>query len=77
MAVLASCIGGSALAQERVPITPEERNQYVISVRAGAVNVVEGDVTYKGISGNWNMLIAGDNLNNGNREKTGLDGRAA
>ncbi|HSE98029.1 MAG TPA: FecR domain-containing protein [Blastocatellia bacterium] len=66
---------GSALAQERIPLSAQERNHYVVSAKAGAVNIVEGDVTFKGKNGAWDMLVAGDDLNNGNRVKTGADGR--
>ncbi|HWP42058.1 MAG TPA: FecR domain-containing protein, partial [Blastocatellia bacterium] len=76
LAVLIFGLTGSALSQERRPISPQERNQYVISVRAGAVNIVEGDVTFQNENGKWDLLIAGDSLSDGNRVKTGQDGRA-
>jgi hypothetical protein len=75
-AFLLFSMAGSGLAQERIPLSAQERNQYVVSVRAGGVNIVEGDVTFKGKTGEWDLLIAGDTLSNGNRVKTGSDGRA-
>ena len=75
-ALLVFSMAGSGLAQERIPLSAQERNQYVVSVRAGGVNIVEGDVTFKGKTGEWDLLIAGDTLSNGNRVKTGADGRA-
>jgi FecR-like protein len=73
LAVLA--FSGTCLAQDRKPLPPTERNMYVVSAKAGAVNIVEGVASYKRDADNWDMLIAGDDLKNGDAVKTGSDGR--
>lgn len=50
-------------------------DNYLVSARAGGVNLVQGDVTYKGSKTEWDMLIAGDELNDGDIVKTGNNGR--
>lgn len=50
--------------------------QYTVSAKAGAVNIAEGDIAYKRGQGDWDMLIAGDDLRSGDAVKTGPAGRA-
>jgi hypothetical protein len=50
--------------------------QYTVSAKAGAVNIAEGDIAYKRDQGDWDMLIAGDDLRSGDAVKTGNGGRA-
>jgi hypothetical protein len=71
---------GGALAQDRKPISIEEKRRMVVSVRAGEVNLVEGDVSVK--SGNsksdqdWSLLVPGDVVKEGDAVKTGPGSRA-
>lgn len=76
MALLVFSIAGPALAQERTVIPAQERNQYLVSIKAGAVNMVEGNVTFRREGGEWDPLIAGESLSDGYGVKTGSDGRA-
>lgn len=50
--------------------------QYTVSAKAGAVNIAEGDIACKRGQGDWDMLIAGDDLRSGDVVKTGQAGRA-
>ncbi len=50
--------------------------QYTVSAKAGAVNIAEGDIACKRGQGDWDMLIAGDDLRSGDAVKTGQAGRA-
>lgn len=55
----------------------QTRDVRVISVRAGGVNFVSGDVTFKAEQkGGWQRLAATHNLDSGFRVKTGADGLA-
>ena len=67
---------GSVAAQNRKPVPPDEQSQYVVSAKAGVINVIEGDVAVKRDKADWNKLITGDELNKGDRIRTGADGRA-
>jgi hypothetical protein len=76
---------GSAIAQDRKPLPPGEQTNYVVSAKAGVANIIEGDVTViraksdlnKLITkANWDKLITGDDLREGDTVKTGADGRA-
>jgi FecR protein len=67
---------GSAIAQNRKPLPPDEQTKYVVSAKAGVVNMIEGDVTYKHEKADWDKLITGDDLRDGDTVKTGSDGRA-
>ncbi len=51
-------------------------SQYTVSAKAGAVNIAEGDIAYKRDQGDWDLLIAGDDLRSGDVVRTGLSGRA-
>ena len=37
--------GGATLAQDRKPLSPDEQNRYVVSAKAGVINLVDGEVT--------------------------------
>ena len=65
----------SAFAQDRKPLSPEDENQYVISAKAGGVNIVEGSASFKRGKSDWDILIAGDELRPGDSVKTDADGR--
>ena len=65
----------SAFAQDRKALTPEDENQYVISAKAGGVNIVEGNASFKRGKSDWDVLIAGDELRPGDSVKTEADGR--
>jgi hypothetical protein len=67
---------GSAFAQDRKPLPPDEQNKYVISAKAGVINLIEGDVSYKRDKADWSNLLTGDELREGDTVRTGADGRA-
>ena len=50
--------------------------KYLITAKAGGVNLVEGDVTISRVSGRSGILIKGDEVQIGERVTTGNDGRA-
>ena len=68
----------SVLAQDRKPIPPDEMSTYVVSAKAGVVNVVEGaaTVTRAVPFASPEMLISGDELRVGDTVKTGAGSRA-
>lgn len=68
----------SVLAQDRRPIPRGEMDKYVISARAGVVNLVEGDarVIRARPFAIPEILISGDELQSGDMVKTGTSGRA-
>jgi hypothetical protein len=68
-------VAASVQAQGRKPLSSDEQSQYVVSAKAGVVNIVEGDVSFLR-DGKSDMLIAGDTLRAGDSVKTGRDGRA-
>ncbi|MEK6321557.1 MAG: FecR family protein [Acidobacteriota bacterium] len=76
VAILLSATSG--LAQDRKPISPGEISKYVVSAKAGLVNVVEGEasVTRAKPFAMPDMLISGDELLTGDTVKTGAKGRA-
>ncbi|HET8675326.1 MAG TPA: FecR domain-containing protein, partial [Blastocatellia bacterium] len=65
----------AAQAQGRKPLPSDDQSQYLVSARAGVVNVVEGDVSFER-AGKSDMLIAGDVVRSGDLVKTGANGRA-
>ena len=65
----------SAFAQDRKPLSPEDENLYVISAKAGGVNIVEGNASFKRGKSDWDVLIAGDELRTGDSVKTDSDGQ--
>jgi hypothetical protein len=67
-------IAASAQAQGRKPLPNDEQSQYVVSAKAGIVNIAEGDVSFER-GGKVDMLIASDVLRAGDVVKTGRDGR--
>ena len=65
-----------AQSQSRRPLSPLDRSRYLVSVnQAGTANAVDGDVNFRR-TGKWDMLIAGDDLQDSDTIKTGSDGRA-
>ena len=68
----------SVLAQDRKPIPRDEINKYVVSAKAGVVNLAEGDarVIRARPFAMPETLISGDELQSGDTVKTGKDGRA-
>jgi FecR protein len=68
----------SVLAQDRKPIPRGEMDKYVISAKAGVVNLVEGDVrvTRARPFAIPEILLSGDELQGGDTVKTGTTGRA-
>ncbi len=68
----------SGSAQDRKPIPRAEMDKYVISAKAGVVNLVEGDarVVHPLPFANSEMLISGDELQSGDTVSTGTSGRA-
>src|ERR1044072_8716338 len=65
----------SAFAQDRNPLTPDEQSEYVVSARAGVVNIAEGEVSFKSDTADWAKLISGDTLQAGDTIKTSATGR--
>jgi uncharacterized membrane protein YgcG len=69
--VLSACAGAFASA------SAADRDDRVISARAGGVNFVSGDVTVKRAGkADWETLTAEDELKAGDAVRTGADGRA-
>ena len=65
----------SAFAQDRKALTPDDESQYVVSAKAGGVNIVEGNAFFKRGKSDWDVLIAGDELRPGDSVRTEGDGR--
>ena len=63
-------------AQERKSLSQDEQSQYVVSAKAGQINFLEGEVVYKRLRNDWDILSSGDNLLTGDSVKTGMTGRA-
>src|SRR5215469_4705327 len=68
-------LAGGSLAQDRKPITLEEKRRLIVSARAGEINLVEGDVSTRAAQ-DWNLLVAGDTVKDGDIVKTGPGSRA-
>ncbi|MGA9774033.1 MAG: FecR family protein [Blastocatellia bacterium] len=66
----------SALAQDRKPIPQDEQSMYVVSAKAGVINLIEGDVSYMRDKAAWSKLTSGDELREGDTVKTGANSRA-
>lgn len=67
---------GSALAQDRKPISRDEQSMYVVSAKAGVINIIEGDVSYINNKAESSKLTSGDELKEGDAVKTGANSRA-
>ena len=67
---------GSAIAQDRKPIPRDEQSMYVVSAKAGVINIIEGDVSYMRDKAAWSKLTSGDELREGDTVKTGANSRA-
>ncbi len=68
-------LAGGSLAQDRKPITLEEKRRMIVSARAGEINLVEGDVSMKAAQ-DWALLVPGDVVKDGDIVKTGPGSRA-
>src|SRR5215813_15554517 len=68
-------LGGRSLAQDRKPITLEEKRRMIVSARAGEINLVEGDVSTRA-GQDWSLLVSGDTVKDGDIVKTGPGSRA-
>lgn len=69
---------GIASGQQRKQLSHDEMQRYVVSAKAGEVNLVEGDVTQraaKSADEDWQMVIAGDQIADGETVKTGSGSR--
>jgi FecR-like protein len=73
---IALIVAGSAVAQDRKPISRDEQSLYVVSAKAGVVNVIEGEANSKRDKADWAKLMSGDELREGDTVKTGANGRA-
>jgi hypothetical protein len=58
------------------PLLPQEQSQFVISARAGSVNLVEGDLSLKRADAQWKSLAPTDEIQAGDLVRTGHQGRA-
>ncbi len=67
------CLGVNA---QNDTLTAAAGDRYVISAKAGGVNVVEGAVGVVRAGGRSGVLLKGDNLEIGDRVSTGSDGKA-
>jgi hypothetical protein len=66
------CVAG--LAQGRKPLGQDVEQQYLVSARAGIVNIVEGDVWFRR-GDSENKVVAGDELQSGDVVRTSPGGR--
>jgi hypothetical protein len=73
--LVAVCFAVSGMAQDDA-FRAAAGDKYVISAKAGGVNVVEGDVTVARAAGRSGVLLKGDKLEVGDRVSTGENGRA-
>lgn len=73
--LVAAAAALSAQAQDRKQLSADEQNMYVVSAKAGVINIVEGDASIKGENGQWSQIIAGEDLPSGSIVKTGATGR--
>ena len=67
---------GSAAAQDRKPLPPDEQSTYVVSAKAGVINLIEGDVSFKRDKADWAKLVSGDELREGDLVRTGANSYA-
>jgi hypothetical protein len=65
----------SVEAQDRKKLSADEQSLYVVSAKAGVVNIIEGEASIKEKNGQWNRAIAGEDLPGGATIKTGDTGR--
>jgi hypothetical protein len=72
----AALLAAYAIGQDRKPLSPQERALYLVSAKAGTVNLAEGSVMYKRAESDWDILITGDSLKSGDRVKTQTASRA-
>lgn len=65
----------SVQAQDRKKLSADEQSMYVVSAKAGVVNIIEGEASIKSENGQWDRAIAGEDLPSGASIKTGATGR--
>jgi FecR-like protein len=71
-------IAGVAVAQDRKPLAGDEQSQYVVSAKAGVVNVIDGAASvlrFKPFA-MPEVLISGDELETGDKVSTGPNSHA-
>src|SRR5215510_4257858 len=73
-------ISTAILAQDRKALSRNEMNKYVVSAKAGVVNIIDGDVTVArvlpfAVADAPRTLITGDELKSGDVVNTGVNGR--
>jgi hypothetical protein len=70
--------GSPTRAQDREPLAQEDENQYVVSARAGVVNLVDGEASVRKFKpfATPEMLISGDELETGDIVSTAQSARA-
>ncbi|HLG13101.1 MAG TPA: FecR domain-containing protein [Blastocatellia bacterium] len=68
-------VAGSTFTQGRKPLPKQEESTYLVTVKAGIVNFIEGTVTHKRGDGEWDTLLDGDELKPGDRIETAADSR--
>ena len=70
--------GNPGTNKNRKPLSRGEMNNYVVSAKAGVINIVEGEASVVRARpfAMPEMLISGDELNAGDSVKTGANGRA-
>ena len=75
--VMAVSFSAQNRTQDKKPIPPGEMSNYVVSAKAGVVNIVEGEasVIRAHLFAMPEMLISGDELQPGDTVKTGANGR--
>lgn len=68
----------AALAQDRKPLAADEQNEYIVSAKAGVVNIVDGAVSVRRFKpfAMPEMLISGDRLETGDTVSIGMGGLA-
>ena len=72
--VVGISVSGFVVAQSGTPRVSTS-DQYVISAKAGGVNLVEGPVNVTHVDGRSGIVMKGDNIEIGERVSTGADGR--
>jgi hypothetical protein len=75
MVIVALAATAGFAQDKKKQLTPDEQDMYLISAKAGVVNILEGEVNVKGESATWDRLIAGEDLREGDTVKTGANGR--
>ncbi|MEK6302831.1 MAG: FecR family protein [Acidobacteriota bacterium] len=76
--IIVLVIAAAGAAQDRKQLPRDEQTQYVVSAKAGVVNLVDGEVAVRRFKpfAMPGMLISGDDLQMGDTVRTGAGGRA-